>query len=374
MERILTIEDLECIAIGAGILGTGGGGNPYLGKIRAIQFLKEGASIRVMSLDDLPDDALVTSVGGMGAPTVGIERIARGDETFRAMRGLERYIGRSFTHLIAGEIGGSNAIAPIIVAAQADLPVLDGDGMGRAFPELQMDTFMINGISPTPAVLADHNGHETVFANITDPTTIERYARAVTIQMGGGAGLAMPVMTAAEVRMAAIPGTMTLARTIGEAVLGSRDGKGDPVLAALSVTGGKRLFTGKITDVERRNEGGFAKGVLNIDGTGDFAGDRASIDFQNENLILRNARNEILAVVPDLICIVDEDTAEPITTEILRYGMRIAVLGIPAPVQLKTEAALRYVGPAAFGYPGVPYIPMPGIYGAAAGVDPARTG
>jgi DUF917 family protein len=67
--------------------------------------------------------------------------------------------------------------------------------------------------------------------------------------------------------------------------------------------------------------------------------------------------------VPDLICLVDEDTAEPLTTEILRYGLRAVVLGIPAPEQLTTEAALAVVGPAAFGYPEVPYVPLPGVYG-----------
>lgn len=363
MERILSIDDLERLAIGAGILGTGGGGNPYLGKIHALKYLKRGAEIRIVDLEDVPDDAFVTGIGGMGAPTVGIERLSRGDELLRAMNGLARYIGRDFTHLIAGEIGGSNAIAPLIVAAQSGLPVIDGDGMGRAFPELQMDTFMIAGISPTPAVIADHLGHVTVFDKITDPTTVERYARAVTIQMGGGAGLAIPAMSGAQVKAAAIPGTMSLAIAIGDAVLRSRSGRGNPVDAALEVAGGRRLFAGKIASVERRNEGGFARGVLKLEGSGDYSRRTVSIDFQNENLIVRTNDGEILAIVPDLICLVDEDSAEPITTEILRYGLRVVVVGIPAPEQLKTDAALKLIGPAAFGYPDVPYSPMPGIYG-----------
>jgi DUF917 family protein len=363
VERILTIDDLERLAIGAGILGTGGGGNPYLGKIRAMQFVKQGIDIRLVSIEDVPDDALVTSVGGMGAPTVSIERLSRGDETYRAMRGLERYTGKTFTHVIAGEIGGGNAIAPIIVAAQSGLPVIDGDGMGRAFPELQMDTFMVAGIPPTPSVLADHHGHETVFDHISDPTTVERFARVVTIQMGGGAGLCMPVMTAEQVRNAAIPGTTSLAIAIGDAVINARSGRGNPVDAAMQASGGKRLFAGKISNVERRNEGGFARGVLTLDGSGDYAREQIKIDIQNEFLIARNSHGETLAVVPDLICLVDEDSAEPVTTEVLRYGLRVVVIGVPAPEQLKTEAALRYVGPAAFGYPTVEYIPMPGVYG-----------
>ena len=363
MERILTIEDFECLAIGAGILGTGGGGNPYLAKIRTNKYLNEGSTITLVDIDSLPDDALVVSVGGMGAPTVGIERLPRGDETYRAMRGLEQYLGKKFTHLIAGEIGGGNAFAPMIVAAQSGLPVIDGDGMGRAFPELQMDTFMIAGIPPSPAVLADHVDHITVFDNIDDPKTLERFARVVTIQMGGAAGLALSVGSKETVRDAAIPDTTSLAMAIGAAVIQARSGRGNPVDAALSVTGGERLFEGKIVNVARRNEDGFAKGILELDGTGKHAGDRIEIDFQNENLIVRTPSGETLAIVPDLICLVDEDTAEPITTEIVRYGMRVVVLAIPAPEQLKTEQALKFVGPAAFGYPDVPYIPMAGVYG-----------
>ncbi len=74
---MLAIEDLESIAIGAGILGTGGGGNPYLGKLRARCLLEEGRRVSIFPPEDLPDDALVITVGGIGAPTVGVEKLER---------------------------------------------------------------------------------------------------------------------------------------------------------------------------------------------------------------------------------------------------------------------------------------------------------
>jgi DUF917 family protein len=362
----VTEETLEALAIGAGILGTGGGGNPYLGKLEAREQLRAGRRIRIVALDELPDDAFATSVGGMGSPTVGIERIGRGNEALRAMRALEQHLGRRFTHVIPGEIGGSNSMRPMVVAAQAGVPVIDGDGMGRAFPELQMDTFTIYGVAPTPGTLADPHGQIALFDRIADAVTLERYARAVTIQMGGAAGYAFPPMTAEEVRRTAIPGTVTLAVAIGRAVLAARTALANPVDAALAVAGGRRLFHGKIFDVERRLLGGFARGKLRIEGSGDDGGRSLRIDFQNENLIARATDGEILAVVPDLICLVDEDTAEPVTTEIVRYGLRVAVLGIPAPAMMKTPQALAVIGPAAFGYPDVAYVPMPGDYGAGA--------
>ncbi|HET9661390.1 MAG TPA: DUF917 domain-containing protein, partial [Thermomicrobiales bacterium] len=251
---------------------------------------------------------------------------------------------------------------PMIVAAQANLPVVDGDGMGRAFPELQMDTFMIYGIHPTPAVISDPRGHVAIFDKLDDPTTLERYARTVTIQMGGSAGAAGPTMSGRAMKRTLIRDTITLAIEIGDAVLKARAGHADAVDAVLAISGGQRLFRGKIVDVDRRLVGGFARGVLSVEGMGPQDGQTLTIDFQNENLIARTGGGEILAVVPDLICIVDAETAEPITTELLRYGLRIEVLGIPAPEALKSEPAMRNVGPAAFGYKDVEFVPLPGYF------------
>jgi uncharacterized protein len=224
-------DRLESIAIGAGILGTGGGGNPYYGKLHARRLLRSGAEVRVVEPRELPDDALVVSVGSMGAPTVGVERIPRGDECLVALRALERHVGREATHLIPSEIGGGNSTRPMVVAAMTGLPVIDADGMGRAFPELQMDTFSIYGVPSTPAALADVYHNVTLFPHLRDALTLERYARAVTVQMGGSAGYAFPAMSGADVKRAGIPMTLTLASRIGEAVrdrqgLSHRSGRG----------------------------------------------------------------------------------------------------------------------------------------------------
>jgi len=360
----VTTDHLERLAIGAGILGTGGGGNPYIGRMTTTQFLAKGATVNVVDLADVPDDAVVVTVGRMGAPTVAVERIPRGDEQVHALAALEAYTGKKVTHLVSSEIGGANSTIPMVVASQTGLPVIDADGMGRAFPELQMKTFIINGIAPTPGALCDHYGQTSVFDHITDGKTFERYMRAVTIQMGGSAGYCFPLMTGQQVRDYAVPATLSLAIRLGDAILNAREQHTNPVQAALDVTGGQLLFTGKITDVERRLIGGFTRGLVSFEGIGHDTGSNLGITFQNENLIARKDDGTILAVVPDLVCIVDADTAEPITTELLRYGMRAAILGIPAPVQMKTDAAIASVGPAAFGYPDVPFTPLPGVYGA----------
>lgn len=361
----------EAIAIGAGILGTGGGGNPYLGLLMTRQMLRRGARIALVDVDTVPDDAVVCGIGSMGAPTVGIEKLPRGDEPLVALRALEAHTGRRVTHLIAGEIGGANAMQPLIQSALSGLPAVDGDGMGRAFPELQHCTFSIGGIACTPAAIADCHHNTALFPQLRDTVTLERFARAVTVQMGARAGYAFPLMSGAEMGRTAVRGSYTLARAIGEAVLTARARHDDPVATILDSTDGTLLFAGRIADVERRLVAGFARGTLCLTGSGAFSGERAEIAFQNENLVMwaGNGRERVLASVPDLISLVDAETGEPVTTEMVRFGLRVAALGMAAPAQLKTADALAVVGPAAFGYD-LPYRPLAGTYGGA--LLPAR--
>ena len=344
----VTEDLLESIATGAAILGTGGGGNPYIGRLRAREVIRQHGPVPVLAPEELPDDARVVCVGGIGAPTVGIEKL-RDLQSYDALRAIEECTGEKATAMISNEIGGSNSLEPLIPAAVAGLPVVDADGMGRAFPEFQMKTYFVYGVPCCPMALADEKGNIAVIQDVVSPLWAERLARAVTIQMGCAACYAVAPMSAEQVRRTAIPHTLSLARRLGEAVAEARSRGEDPVDAVLATCPGQVLFAGKVTDVARRTTAGFARGTLSIDGLDDFRGERMSIDFQNENLIARR-NGRIVCTVPDLICAVATETGEPVTTEVMRYGLRVTVLGFPAPDLWTTPEGLAVVGPRAFGY------------------------
>jgi DUF917 family protein len=349
---------LEALALGAAILGTGGGGNPYIGRLRATQLLKAGFRIRVLPFDQLEDADLVVAVGGIGAPVVGIEKFEKGDECYQAMRAVERFSGKPVTALISSEIGGSNAIEPLIAAAYAGLPVVDADGMGRAFPEVQMCTYLIYGLPGAPAALADEKGNIAILSSVADEYWLEKLARTAAVDMGATAGFALAPMRGSDLKRTAVPHTLSLALKLGRLVLQARSRHLDPVSQVAGETGAQLLFEGKIQDVSRRVVKGFARGRVEIDGLRDFQRSRLTVDIQNENLVARRD-GEVIASVPDLIMILDLETGEPITTELLRFGFRVAVLGLAAPEQLRTARALEVVGPRAFGYD-LPYRPLGG--------------
>ena len=349
--------DLLPLSLGAALLGTGGGGNPYIGMLRARELVRKGAEIRVIPLEALKDDEWVSEVGGIGAPVVGVEKIEEGGECLRAMRAVEEASGKHFSAVISAEIGGSNAMEPLIAAALAGIPAVDGDGMGRAFPEVQMTTYMIYGADVSPAAIADEKGNVVVFRDVIDMYWLERFARDIAVGMGAGAGLAVAPMRGDFVRRTAVPGTVTQALSIGRTILDARAKRRNVVDEVCAATGARLCFTGKITDIERRLVGGFARGSAKLVGSGDWTGSEAQIAIQNENLVLW-VDGEAVVMVPDLIINLELDTGEPLTTEVLRYGQRVAVIALPVHDLMKTPQALKVVGPAAFGYPELTFKPL----------------
>ncbi len=356
--RDLTENDIDALEIGAAILGTGGGGNPYLGKLRCKQQLKAGLSMTLLGLDELGDDAFVIEVGGIGAPVVSIEKIEQGEECLRALRALEEYYGRKADALIAAEIGGGNAMEPFITAAQAGIPVVDGDGMGRAFPEMQMGTFSIYGKSSAPAAIADEKGNIVIYREVTSELWFERLARTTVAAMGATAGSATSPMSGLYVKKVAVPYTVTKALDLGYAVLDANRSHANPIKVICETQGGVRLMDGKIVDVQRHLRGGFNIGEIKVQGVGEHAGQSATIALQNEFLSFeRDGVTEVC--VPDLIVLLDLDTGHAITTDVLRYGQRVAVVAMPCHDLLRTPEALAVVGPQAFGLTGVTYSPLP---------------
>ncbi|MFF0250137.1 DUF917 domain-containing protein [Streptosporangium sandarakinum] len=349
----LTMDNLHDLADGAALLGTGGGGDPYIGRLLVEEQLRRtGRPVRVVSAEALADDALVVATAMMGAPTIFVEKLPSPQPAVAALRALERHVGRTVDAVMPIECGGLNSMMPFVVAAQLGLPVVDADGMGRAFPELQMVTWNVLGISGSPMGIASDHG-ETSVLETAQNERMEWLARGLTIRMGGAAYTANFLMDAATVRRTAVPGTLSLALKIGVALRRARIDHRDPfavltqTLADTFYSHGRTLFRGKVIDVDRRTVEGFTRGQVTLAGLDD-RDDQMIITYQNEHLIARH-NGRVAAIVPDLICTLNSETGQPVNTEALAYGQRITVYGISTPEIMRTDAALKCFGPAAFG-------------------------
>lgn len=354
-------EDVADISWGGALLATGGGGDVTVGRMVTREVLHRHGDVALVPLDAIDDDATVVAVGGVGSPTIMQEKVSNGEEALWALEALEAYIGKQADALIAFEVGGDNSLVPLQVAARRKLPVVDADGMGRAFPELQMETFSIYGVSATPLSIAG-DLKDTAIIETRDSFIAERLVRHFAVIAGGGSCYtAEHVMDGKTAKRVSVPGTIGLCRKLGrllERHRGDLDGfmgALDAPLAAAGYGAPRVLMRGKVVDVSRRVEGGYDVGRMLVRG---FAEDARTmrIDFKNEFLVARIG-DQVLATVPDLICFVDNDTAQPITAETVRYGLRVAVMAIGAPEILRTPQALGVVAPRCFGFD-LDYVPL----------------
>lgn len=346
--RTIDEQDLDDIATGAGILGTGGGGDPRLGRLIASQAIREHGPVRLVSLQEVADDDFIVPISMMGAPAVASEKLPSMHPISTIVRALARTTGREATHTMAAEIGGIAALLPIAAAAALDLPVIDADMMGRAFPELPMVIPSLNGVAAAPMTMADEWGN-TVVLDAVDNAHCERVARAVCVEMGASALMALYSMTGRQARPCLVEGTVSLAQEVGAAVRAARAGHDDPVAAAADRLGASTIFVGKVTDVDRRTEAGFTRLEAALSGLDQHAGSRLRLSSQNEHLVAW-IDGVVAATTPDLIMVLDSASGEPVTTEGLRFGSRVSILVAACDPRYLTAQGLAVVGPRAFGY------------------------
>jgi uncharacterized protein len=345
----LALDDIEALAVGAWILGTGGGGSPYLGLLNMRRLYAEGHRVELISPFDLADEDWVAVVSNMGAPLVGQERLADSRNIARAVEIQQELLGEKFRAVMSLEIGGGNSIQPLMAAAHLALPVVDADTMGRAYPEAQMTSVAVGDLRPFPCVLYDPRGIEAVVTKVPSWKWMERVSRKICVEMGSIASTCKAPRTGREVKEWGIQFTVTKAIAIGRRVREARRRHEDPVAAILEEGHGKPLFHGKVVDVARRTTEGFLRGRIIVQGLDEDRGVRLEIAFQNEWVVAWRD-GAPLAMSPDLICVLDAVSGEAFGTETIGYGRRVCVIALPAPPVFLTPKGLEHVGPRAFGY------------------------
>ena len=346
-------DSLQDLSAGAVFLATGGGGDPYVAQLIAEQALEQFGPVELLAPKDLSDDAYVVAIGGVGAPTVSLELLPSINEARQTLAAFEAHVGRKVDAIVSFEIGGGNSLIPIVAAAACGLPVIDGDGMGRALPEAQMMTYPITGVLPTPAVATDYKGDVTTF-DTQDIMDFEKQIRHCAMVSGGMITSAEHPMTGRQLKDAIIPGTVSFSIELGR-LLRKYRGNAHRIFEPLSqLFAGSiygelfHLYTGKVVDSATKIIGGYDIGQATIEPFSGHA-EPLLINIKNEYLVATQGE-KVLASVPDLITIVDYETSTPINAERLRFGQRVTVFGVGCPAFYRQDRALAYVAPRCFGF------------------------
>lgn len=342
----LSGADVAPLALGAALLGSGGGGRTATANQAARQALEQHGSVPVLLPTELDPDDWVVPIGLVGSVTVFEEKPPSGDEWRAVLAALERYAGHQVRPLMPFEAAGVNALLPIAAARATGRPLVDADLMGRAFPGLDQTTLTLNNLQVTPMALANEQGWVAVIDRV-NPFQAERLARSTVVTMGGWAAVGYAPQRAADVARCAIRRSISSAVRLGRQ-LQRRDLDG-----LLRTRGGRLLFRGKVVQVERDATASYGRGSIVLDHLTD-PGRQLTVEFQNENLIAVEL-GRVVASVPDLICTLGVEDLGAVTTEEFQYGLELNVVRMPCPPNWRTPAGLGLVGPSAFGYR-TPYV------------------
>lgn len=356
-------EDLDDFVLGATLLGSGGGGDPAL-YAHLLRAALPPSGIALCPLDP-SSDAVVVPVGMIGATSVLTEKLPHGGEISQAVAAICRWSGRRADAVMPVEAAGLNAALAVVAAAELGLPLIDADLMGRALPRFDQLTAVVDSADRADragpllrsAALVEPGGQVMVQDNAS-PQELERTVRAYVAQAGGWAGAAFGPMPASDLAGRVCDGTLARALDLGRAWR-SASGAGPAALA--DALGGRFLAAGRVIEVVRTLSDGFSRGSFAV---ADRSGPMVRIEAENEYLIAV-VDGEPVATCPDLICVLDGRTAQPVAVDRLRAGDDVQVVTLPGPPWwTAVPDRVAAVGPRAFGFDIDPVL-LPGAVAAA---------
>jgi len=337
MARILSREELLSFTIGAMALATGGGGvRPLEKNIEKMvdEALSQGKEFKLITLEEIPDDAVVLSAIGTGGGTrmeqkarwmilpgffaasggalrTGFDKttflhdqIKMKDKTFAplnswselpspdwadaGLKRLKELIGEKeiFSSLV-GEINQMLIPRKLMSYPDKGWPIIDATGCGhRAVPECSISSLNIHDVPVCPAVVTTDWGDLLVLEKTLSWQRAEEIIEGISTYSGGEAGGPLAV-EGKVMKKAAIPGAISFTIKIGKAMKKAVESGHDPIEAMINASDGwaHKVFEGEIMALLLEEKYGFTYGYSLLKGTGDWEGHHLKIWYKNENHI-----------------------------------------------------------------------------------------
>jgi uncharacterized protein len=361
------IRDLEYVAAGASVLGSSGGGSyaaavDLLAQLRATE-QRNGASLAPVRVQAYDEQSNACVLAMLGSPIRSDALLL--DEMQAAisntLAAIEQSCGVKMAYVIPVEIGAINSLVPLVAAIMdPSLTVIDGDGAGRAVPQLRQTTFAgAADLAPGPCAIGNCETNteraQSVILNLTTTAQAEALARNIVAgsftSLAGYAGWPSTAANRFALRGNYLPGTLTQAWQLGQFML-EHPG---PALTSdmVGIIGGITdrettavLRNVYITGVWQNTAGGFDSATIRLDDApqGEPSAETYFLHSINESLLLYSSRSTVpMILAPDSICYYSETTGcgfSNSTRDIAAYqnnATPISVIKVKAARQL-TEA------------------------------------
>lgn len=334
----ITAADIDGLALGCDLLGSGGGGSTAAARLIVGHHLAGLPGVPLVGA--LAPSATVVCAGAMGSAAIMLESLPGPSVFVRAVRTLEDHHDR-LDAVMPLEIGGVNGVLAVLVAAALDRPLVDADAMGRAFTHLHR-TVLAAAVPLTTVAFAGSTGGSAL-VGASDGYQLDRMLRSILPAVGGWGAIACHAGDAGTIVGGAVRGSVVRALGLGHALAEAMAGA---PTAFETHPGVRVLLDGTVVEVIRR-PGVAVAGVASLQGP---RGSAVRIDFANE-FVAVYWRGELAASAPDIICVLDEVTWLPLSADTLAPHQRVRVVTIDAPPELRdAHAASGDFGLASYGY------------------------
>lgn len=317
--RTLTHDDIRPAVIGGTILGGGGGGHIDMGLELGNAALATG-DVKLATIDELPDDALVAICAGVGAPGApGAALTASDFETSLTHLNaeLERRGVRPVSALASNENGAMGTVNGWLQAAVTGLPVVDSPCNGRAHPTAVMGSLGLHRDASFTSLAGFAGGPQAQYSEgvvVGSLETTSKALRALSIVSGGMIAVARNPVPARFLAEHGAPGAIAQAIGVGRA---HADGGIAGVSRYLS---GRVVAHGPVTNLHIGQVSGFDVGHLQVGDT--------HLTFVNEYMDAVGS-GEPIAKFPDLIMTFDAASGLPLVSAHLAEGRLVDVLVAP---------------------------------------------
>lgn len=368
-KKLTNIQEATDFVRGCTFYATGGGGLPENGIESLMSEINEKGFVQITDISEIPDDAVAVCPFLMGSIAPHDEATLKEMAGFgfidgvnkekarlaKAIQELEAYTGVKTTVVVPIELAGANTSGPISAGSSLGMMAVDGDYCGRAIPEILQITPYLYDRKWLPVASVDEWDNVCIIKKATNLRVVERIGKLISAGAYGLAGQAGFIMSGKELKETVIAGTLSKSYELGKFIREAQEAHLDHIPQKIAEkVGGWVLAEGKRTDFEDEDRIGYYWGTTTIQSD---AGDEYKIWFKNENHVCWK-NGEPFVSSPDLICVVDRYTGEPIPNPKMRQAQEVAIIVLPCDERLRQDKIKKVLDPQYFGFEDISYVPV----------------
>lgn len=368
-KKITNLQEATDFVRGCTFYATGGGGLPENGIESLMSEIQEKGFVQITDISEIPDDAVAVCPFLMGSIAPHDEATMKEMAGFgfvdgvnkekarlaKAIQELEAYTGEKTTVVVPIELAGANTSGPISAASSLGMMAVDGDYCGRAIPEILQITPYLYDRKWLPVASVDEWDNVCIIKKATNLRVVERIGKLISAGAYGLAGQAGFIMSGKELKETVIAGTLSKSYELGKFIREAQEAHLDNIPQRIAEkVGGWVLAEGTKTDFEDEDRIGYYWGTTTILSD---AGDEYKIWFKNENHVCWKNGTPLVSS-PDLICVVDRHTGEPIPNPKMRQAKDVAIIVLPCDNRLRQDKIKNVLCPEYFGFEDISYVPV----------------